>query len=194
MKNKVFITLGLISSLSLGGCETMGGAWAKRSSIAFQKDSGGSLSVWNADMSAAVGYQDGSLCMQRALAIKTIDSEVAANLTASVSKIADVASTATESDKPKITAALASSLEETASLLTTSTERTTFLDLGLFYICQISANGGITDKQTAELIKIISLSGAAIKTDKTNEFIDIVKNTDLSDGENKATPKSKAGQ
>ena len=160
------ITLVLVSVLVLlSGCESLTGAWGKQSSIAFVKNSGGSLSIWNAEMSAAVAYKSGQICMQRALAVKTIDTETAVKISDSMLALSAAAQEAIKDGDSTDLASITTSLKETASLLTTSTERTTYLDLGMFYLCQISANGGLTVTQTAELVQILALTGASINTE-----------------------------
>lgn len=178
-------------ALFLTGCETLGGAWTKKSSIAFVQDSGGSLSIWNAEMSAAVAYNSGQICMQRALAVKTIDAKTSLKVSEAMlalSKTAQAAAAGGSADLVSVT----NSLKETAQLLTTSTERTTFLDLGMFYTCQISANGGLTDTQTAELIRVISVAGAAIGGPNSDQVIKDANSKTITPGDNTATPKATA--
>ena len=182
--SKIFVVFSLV--ISLCGCETLTGAWGKRSSIAFVKDSGGSLSVWDAEMSAAVAYKSGKICMQRALAVKNVDKATAIKLSDSILALAEAAKkVSTDSEL----ASISTSLKETASLLTTSTERTTFLDLGMFYICQISANGNLTKTQTAELVQIIALAGAGINVSVDNGATQKAANIDITNSESNKTPK-----
>ncbi|MCE8031913.1 hypothetical protein EKK97_10930 [Billgrantia tianxiuensis] len=115
-------------------------------------------------MSAAVGYETGQICMQRALAITTIDAKATIKVSEAMLALAEASQDAAKGGDSADLANVAASLKQTATLLTTSTERTTFLDLGMFYLCQISANGGLTDTQTAELVKIIAISGSSINT------------------------------
>lgn len=185
---KILIPIILITLLS--GCETLGGAWTKKSSIAFTKDSGGSLSIWNAEMSAAVAYNSGQICMQRALAVKTIDASTSLKVSEAMLALSKTAEIAAKSGQSADLVSVTNSLKETAQLLTTSTERTTFLDLGMFYTCQISANGSLTDTQTAELIRVISIAGASIGTDKANEILKDANSKTITAGNNPLTPKS----
>lgn len=185
---KLIISIIVLALLS--GCETLGGAWTKKSSIAFTKDSGGSLSIWNAEMSAAVAYNSGKICMQRALAVKTIDAATSLNVSDAMLALSKTAQTVADKGGSSDLISVTNSLKETAQLLTTSTERTTFLDLGMFYTCQISANGGLTDTQTAELIKVISISGASIGTDKVDIILKDVNSRAITSGDNAATPSS----
>ncbi|WP_139141483.1 hypothetical protein [Pseudohongiella acticola] len=180
----------LLLVLLLSGCETLGGAWVKKSSIAFVKDSGGSLSIWNAEMSAAVAYNSGQICMQRALAVKTIDAKTSLKVSEAMLALSETARAAAASGSSADLVSVTSSLTETAQLLTTSTERTTFLDLGMFYTCQISANGGLTDTQTAELIRVISISGAAIGGPNSDQVIKDANSKTITPGDNTSTPKS----
>ena len=190
MKRWVLILIVPFVGLTITGCETLTGAWGKKSSIAFVKDSGGSLSVWNAEMSAAVAYKNGQICMQRALAVKTIDATASVKITDAMTSLAKAAEKNSENVMPAELASISTTLKETASLLTTSTERTTFLDLGMFYLCQISANGGLTDKQTAQLVKIIALSGSSINTSNSKEALQNADKVNIADGENSRNPSS----
>lgn len=190
MKKTIEVTLILAILLSLAGCT----AWSKRSSVAFVKNSGGSLSIWNPDMSAAVGYEAGQICMQRALAIKTIDAKATIKVSEAMLALAGAAQAAAISGDNADLANVTASLKQTATLLTTSTERTTFLDLGMFYLCQISANGGLTDTQTAELVKIISISGASINNNEVSDAIEAAKSVSITDGVNDATPRMPLNQ
>ena len=183
------LIISMVVIVLLSGCETLGGAWTKKSSIAFTKDSGGSLSIWNAEMSAAVAYNSGQICMQRALAVKTIDAATSLKVSDAMLALSKTAQTVADKGGSSDLISVTNSLKETAQLLTTSTERTTFLDLGMFYTCQISANGGLTDTQTAELIKVISISGASIGTDKVDIILKDVNSKTITSGDNAATPK-----
>jgi hypothetical protein len=187
LKKIVLISMVIL----LSGCETLGGAWTKKSSIAFKTDSGGSLSIWNAEMSAAVAYNSGQICMQRALTAKTIDAKTSLKVSEAMLALSKTAqATAKNGGTGADLISVTNSLKETAQLLTTSTERTTFLDLGMFYTCQISANGGLTDTQVAELIKIMLISGAAIGTEKVNDTLKEANLKSITPGESFFTPKA----
>lgn len=60
----------------------------------------------------------------------------------------------------------------------------------MFYTCQISANGGLTDTQTAELIRVISISGAAIGGPNSDQVIKDANSKTITPGDNTSTPKS----
>jgi hypothetical protein len=57
----------------------------------------------------------------------------------------------TSSEKALALAELSGSIKQTANILTTTTERTAFLNMGLFYICQLSANKSISESTTLQL-------------------------------------------
>ncbi|WP_257326011.1 hypothetical protein [Pseudoalteromonas rhizosphaerae] len=101
---------------------------------------------------------DGTIraCMQTALAIKTTDSKGEATISEAIlnlSKTAASVSTSqgTSSEKALALAELSGSIKQTANILTTTTERTAFLNMGLFYICQLSANKSISESTTLQL-------------------------------------------
>jgi len=182
---KYIVITGCI--VCMAGCEYLGGARAKRSSIAFVD--GGSLSVWNNEMTAAIEYNSGQICMQRALSVVANDFSNTAEVPKAFLSLADALKTAADNGDEEQIAKLTTTLKETATLLTTSTERTTFLDYGMFYLCQISANGGLTDTQTAELIKIISLAGASINLDESEKLNVDNSQFTITPGVNSNTPR-----
>jgi len=174
--NKVVALLLCFSLLQLSACAT-----TKRSSVAFNQDSGGGLSVWNPDMSAAVAYSSGQICMQRALAIKAVDSSTSVKLSDAILKLSIAAE---KSANPQELLSLSNTIKQTVSLLTTTTERTAFLDMGMFYLCQISANGGLTDTQVAELLKILAITGSAMSTNAIGEAVAEAGKVDITKGDN----------
>lgn len=145
--------------LNVSGCAT-----TKRSSIAFRKDSGGSLSVWDANMSAAVAYHNGKMCMQRAMAIKNLDAGAELQVSQAMLRLSESykAAAAGGGAAAGDLATLSATLKQTATLLTTTTERTAYLDMGLFYICQIAANDSITPDKTNELLRTLIISGSIV--------------------------------
>lgn len=178
------VIMSLLLAFSVAGCATV-----KRSSIAFQKDSGGSLSVWNADMSAAVTYPQGQMCMQRALAVKTVEAELTTKVSEAIIALSDVAKNAASTGQNAELASLVASIRQTAALLTTTTERTAFLDLGMFYVCQISANGSLTDHQTAEVLRSLTLVASSLgQAGPPSAVVDLLREG-MPPGENVATPR-----
>lgn len=158
MKNRLLVALACASLLS--GCST----YFKKSFISIaDKDNKtvGTLFVWEPDTSAAVilNDPDGTIraCMQTALAIKTTDAEGDATLSEAILNLSKTAASVSQSKgddaaKSQALAEISGSINQTANLLTTTTERTAFLNMGLFYICQLSANKTISEETTLKLV------------------------------------------
>lgn len=181
---KFGLVIALLTLSVLAGCAT-----TKRSSVAYRQDAAGSLSVWEADMSASVAYPNGQMCMQRALAVKTIDANATAKVSEAVLALAGVATTAAAQGQTKELVSLAGAIKETVALLTTTTERTAFLDLGMFYTCQMSANGSLTDTQTAEVLRVLSISAASIGSNASDQTLQQLLKDKPTVGDNVAVPK-----
>lgn len=182
MKPAVIIA-AVVATILFSGCADM-----KRSTVSFEAGKGGALSIWEPDMSAAVLYPSGQMCMQRALAIVTHDTAVTASVSEAVLQLSRAAAKASDQNRNDDLAKIAATIKQTASLLTTTTERTAFLDFGLFYICQMSANGSLTDSQTAQLVKAVTLAAASLDLPANSESFSAIQNLQLDSGENTATP------
>ncbi|MFV5373630.1 hypothetical protein [Acinetobacter calcoaceticus] len=147
MKNTIFIILVTL----LIGCNAIDPAAYKRSSIKFRD--GGGLSVWNSDLTAAVENQKGGICMQKALTARALSTNSELVITDAVLKIVEaIPKTKTSTDE---LIRFQHSMSETLAILTTTTERTAFLDSGLFYICQFGINNTINQAQAMELTKVL---------------------------------------
>lgn len=136
------------------------------------KETIGSLFLWEADTSAAVVYpkdSDGNskMCMQWALAVKSSDmssnlkvSDTLLNLSKAVSSMA--AAVPNGGTPPQSLVDMTNTLKETTQLLTKSSDQSTYLNVGMFFLCQMAANGDITTKelnsQVTELIKASAFS------------------------------------
>ncbi len=153
--------ISIIAILSiLSGCST----YFKKSYISITNKEDrtvGTLFVWEPDTSAAVilNDPDGTVraCMQTALAIKTTDAEGDATLSEAILNLSKTAAKVSESQgddaaKSQALAEISGSINQTANLLTTTTERTSFLNMGMFYICQLSANKTISESTTSKLV------------------------------------------
>ena len=132
----------------------------------------GTLFVWEADTSAAVLFEDGEACMQTALAIKTANIKAEAKLSDAILNLSETASSiakqaTTEGQAPASSGDLAkvtTTIQEAANMLTTTTERTAFLNIGMFYICQIAANKSINEVQANTLINTLVTSSAGMQS------------------------------
>lgn len=149
----------------LNGCSFIDPATFKRSSIAFN-NKGGGLSVWNSDLTAAVENRRGDVCMQKALTAKAISNKAEVKISDAVLKIAQgIPSTASAQELINFQ----NSMSQTLAILTTTTERTAFLESGLFYICQLSINNALTKEQVFFLTKKLIEDSAKIDP-KTGNF------------------------
>ncbi|RZJ41524.1 MAG: hypothetical protein EON86_10180 [Brevundimonas sp.] len=116
----------------------------------------GTLFVWNNDVNAGVIYEGGNICMQRAMTARaasgslnaSAQAEAPANVLASMTA---AAAEANESGNAEASAAMSAAIAQTATALSATSERTAFLDIGMFYICQLSANGRFTAAETNSL-------------------------------------------
>lgn len=164
------IALIILVILTVSACTQIGGSRFKRSYLSVkdsQNQTVGTLFVWEADSSAAVLFKGGEACMQTALAVKTANMQAEAQLSDAIlqlsqaaSKIASEPMKANESEKAL--AEVSGSIKEAANMLTTTTERTSFLNLGMFYLCQISANKSISQDQTSILLKELIKNSSAM--------------------------------
>lgn len=162
MKNNIL----LIVILGLHGCSTLDPIYFKRSSIAFDKNNTqGSMSVWNSDLSASIENRNGKVCMQRAMTAKSFNRKTEAKFSDSILQMSKGIINNNNST-PKDLVNFQNEVKETLSLLTTSTERTTYLDIGLFYICQMAMNENINQQQTTELINILIERSSQVEPNK----------------------------
>lgn len=172
---KTQFTFILLVLFTISACTQLGGTKFKRSYVSI-KDANdktvGTLFVWEADASAAVLFEDGEACMQTALAIKTANIQAEAKLSDAILNLSETASIiasqaardgqapASAGDLAKVT----TTIQEASSMLTTTTERTAFLNIGMFYICQIAANKSINEAQVNALINTLITSSSGMQS------------------------------
>lgn len=167
---KLIPIFALALTTILSGCTQLGGTYFKRSYISIadsDKKTVGTILVWEADTSAAILFKDGEACMQTALAIKTANMKAEAKLSDAIlnlSKTAQaIAADPSSAASSQALLEVSGSIQEAASMLTTTTERTAFLNMGMFYICQVAANDSITDAQADSLIETLIKSASGMK-------------------------------
>lgn len=169
----------LIIVIVFAGCSFIDPAAYKRSSIAFKK--GGGLSVWDSDLTAAVENRRGYVCMQKALTAKAISNKAEVKISDAVLKIAQgIPSTASAQELINFQ----NSMSQTLAMLTTTTERTAFLESGLFYICQLSINNALTNEQVFYLTKKLIEDSANIDPKTGN--LSHISSPNISDGKSPA--------
>lgn len=126
----------------------------------------GTIFVWDTDVSTAVMNKEGHTCIQRALTTK----DIAASGVLSDS-ILNLTKTLEKTQNPKERELLSVAIAQTSTLLTTTTERTAFLDTGLFYICQLGANKALTQSEVVTLSQEVIKSAAGLETNKASTVI-----------------------
>jgi hypothetical protein len=150
----------VIASVTLSGCEAtrtglrINPSIADRSAVSLVGREGtiGTLFVWSNDVNAGMITPKGDMCMQRAMSMRTtqVNAEASTDLSAALLKMAENTSAQGDAGGSN-TAALALAIGQAAISLSTTTERTSMLDIGFFYICQLEANGAINENQAAML-------------------------------------------
>jgi hypothetical protein len=157
---KTFITNSVLISLSLSGCAT-------HSEF---NSTGAGVMAWKNDLSAAliVPGNNSNLpraCMQMALTMNDINSKTSANISDSLLK---VFSTIPKDATPSELAKFSNELTKTAKALNISTERTTFLLVGSFYLCQYQANG-MTEANVKEIADTLIKTAGSIGAEKNGQ-------------------------
>lgn len=111
----------------------------------------GTLFVWSNDVNAGVIFEDGDVCMQRAMTMRSMSARGETSIPASIVSAASALEAAAADDNEQAAIALSGAISQAAAALSTTTERTAFLDIGMFYLCQLHANDAITGAESAAL-------------------------------------------
>ena len=164
MKSILFKTLVIVLAIGVSGCTS----YFKRSVKIAEDNNGefkGAVFVWEPDSNAAVVSKDGQTCMQNALSISESDIELKASLNKSADVLAEQAKNKDINPEEKqALASISSSIVRSAKELNVSTETTSFLNIGMFYLCQLEANEGLESQEVEALTKQLILSAASIQT------------------------------
>ncbi|EPF2927910.1 hypothetical protein ACSL9C_000747 [Vibrio navarrensis] len=158
MKSKLL--LATLSTSMLFGCSTHS---------EFSK-TGAGLMAWDNDLSAAiiVPGQDNrpNACMQMAMTMRDTSSKVNANVSDALLKVVNQVPT---NATPQELINLSSELTKTSKTLRTSTERTSFLLVGAFYLCQFQANGMSETNIKALADNLITTAGSIGNNESNQE-------------------------
>lgn len=111
----------------------------------------GSLFVWSNDVNAGMITKDGDVCMQRAMTVRSSSAQGEATVPASIVSASAALEAAAAQGQDQAAIALSGAISQAAAALSTTTERTAFLDIGMFYLCQLHANGAVSDHQAVVL-------------------------------------------
>lgn len=145
----------------LGACSTYNTRMSSQSLRTKDNQNLGTVFVWDNDVSAAIAYpspvlrhKDGSLetgrasiCMQRAMTAGATAMKGDLSVSDSILKVASMPG-AEGNDLGK--AAL--NLSKSVLALSVSTERTSFIDTALFYLCQMAANGSLREGELSTAV------------------------------------------
>ncbi|QTC91758.1 hypothetical protein [Brevundimonas goettingensis] len=151
--NRLVIVAAVVATGVLSACDTIP-KYGSRSLISLadqQHQTIGSLFVWSNDVNAGMITRNGEVCMQRAMTTRTSSFGGSASAPSSLIDLSKAARTAADKGDEAAAIQLAAAYREAAASLSTTTERTAFLDIGMFYICQLEANGAISQSQAALL-------------------------------------------
>lgn len=134
----------------------------------------GTVFAWDNNVSAAVAYPPSvvdklpngtkrevtaaPICMQRAMTAGA--TSTALNGKVSEKLLTLVGNPAAQGSEPLAEAAL--NVSRSVLALSASTERTAFLDTGMFYLCQLAANGAITKDQLKDAVTELISSAAGM--------------------------------
>lgn len=141
----------LLVVLLCSGCKT-----ANVSIKGDKSNTVGTLIAWDPSWSAGMvlpadDKSPDRMCLQNALGMKALsgsgDAQADANV---ISALAKTASTLAGQGGPGVKAS--GEFAQAITVLTTSTERTTFLNVGMFYLCQLGANGSISPTEAKVLV------------------------------------------
>ncbi|WP_313242168.1 hypothetical protein [Stenotrophomonas sp.] len=124
----------------------------------------GTFMTWDPGRSAAMVMPGDNkrvdrMCMQNALGMKSASWFGSGKIDKAVLAASDALVSAAKSNSADL-ASVSASFNQAVTMLTTSTERTTFLNVGMFYICQLSANEAITQEHAQVLLsELIQTAG-----------------------------------
>lgn len=161
-----FSLLVLLTTIitAVSGCTP---AKFKRSFVSVKGDTAqtlGSVFIWSNDVSAAVAYPRGAgrppICMQRAMTAGATSVGATGSLSDAALKLANPASSANGSEL----AAASVAVSNAVMALSVSTERTAYLDTGMFYLCQLHANGALSQSQFENVLKDLISKSATMPT------------------------------
>lgn len=150
-------TIAILSISFLSGCSAFG-TWygeTKPMMTFAELPSKSTLFVWSPKNSAAFVNAEGKACVQGAEIFHEKSGSVdISNELLGVLKGVQLSSESSSEEK-----AIAISLANDIISLKTNSERTTYLSIGMFGLCQLQANGGITNAEILELVsKLIESS------------------------------------
>lgn len=200
MSRTLFLMLAVVL---LCGCSTYDTRLSSRSLRSYDNQNLGTVFVWDNDVSAAVAYPPSTLrtlsgeretgraaiCMQRAMTAAATAMEGDLSVSDSFLTLAKLPG-AQGGDLGKV----AVNLSKSVLALSVSTERTAFVDTALFYLCQMAANGSLSDANLSTAVgKLFDVAGAlsSSSAEPASEAAPSTQKPVEKKGEQKADPASK---
>jgi hypothetical protein len=167
MKHIKVMALVAAAGFCLSACSSVTGAWGARSAVSYKKANGdhsGTLFVWENDMNAAVLTEFGAVCMQRAMAANAESIAVNGDLSDAILSLSGPIASggAGSAEASESLASVSTTLGQSITALSTSSERTAFLDIGMFYICQLGANKSVTADQALKMTEALITAAAGM--------------------------------
>ncbi|MDC5301054.1 hypothetical protein OHW80_06805 [Acinetobacter baumannii] len=136
--------------MSFSGCNTVlyGETKPQTVHVSLEKDKGTTIFVWSPKNNAAISNREGKGCIQGADVFhnEDVSVDISNKLLELVNGIALSKNTSAE-DKLVAIDTVSKIVQ-----LKTNTERNTYLSLGMFGLCQLNANGGLSN---AELLRLV---------------------------------------
>jgi hypothetical protein len=187
---KIYIPIMIFISLYFNGC-TIAQQFDVNPNVQYEtigtenrNNSLGTIFVWDNDKSAAVIYRDHidkeqSICMQNAMVANSIDSNATTKLTGVLSIIANATTDyfslakagkldSNSSQNTKDIIELNKRVTKTVNQLFKQSQASTYLNVGMFYVCQLSANRVIDENQTKDIVMELIKTSMSLENNSTN--------------------------
>lgn len=166
--NKLGLAFVLLVSVAAAGCQSTIKSMAGKKQPGGDEQSVtlGTFMTWDPARSAAMvmpgdGTRVDRMCMQNALGMKSGSWVGSAKVDKAVLAASKALEAAAKNNSGEL-GSVSASFNQAVTLMTTSTERTTFLNVGMFYICQLSANESIDEEQAQILVSELIRSASTL--------------------------------
>lgn len=159
-------TVAIVMALAttLGACESLPITWRQSvTSIKVdQPNTAGTLFIWSNDVNAGMINNQNKICMQRAMTARGGSAGIEAQAPAAIFNLSEAAMEASQKSDSDAAATMSAAIAASVTALSTTSERTAFLDIGMFYLCQLAANGTINGAQADGLTRQLFTSAAGM--------------------------------
>ncbi len=152
--------LGVGALFLVSGCKSMQERSVDRKGVGLSA----TVITWDSARSAAVAMPGDRVCLQNAVLGRDTEVDVMAKVTeAAISwtKVLQPSMPSKGSGSGEFVTAT-TNINRSVTRLDTSTERTAFLSLGLFYVCQIAANQKLGEAETSLLVRQMMTTAAGL--------------------------------